>query len=160
MVKVLVVYYSRGGNTRKLAEMLTAALKEEDLEVCMKIVLDTKVEELLEYDGIAIGSPTYYGQMAGEVKEFLDETVRLHGRLDGKVGLAFTTAGGHGTGGETTILSIIQAMLIHGMIVQGDPEDLHYGIITRGMPKNEDFDTIKSKAKRFAMLIKKLKIEA
>lgn len=140
MVKVLVVYYSRGGNTRKLAEMLTAALKEEDLEVCMKIVLDTKVEELLEYDGIAIGSPTYYGQMAGEVKEFLDETVRLHGRLDGKVGLAFTTAGGHGTGGETTILSIIQAMLIHGMIVQGDPEDLHYGIITRGMPKNEDLD--------------------
>ncbi len=160
MAKVLVVYYSRGGNTRKLAEMLTTALREEDLEVCMKTVLDTKVEELLEYEGIAIGSPTYYGQMAGEVKRFLDETVRLHGKLDGKVGLAFTTAGGYGTGGETTLLSIIQAMLIHGMIVQGDPEDLHYGIIIRGMPKDEDFDAVKSKVKRFAMLIKKLKIEA
>jgi len=159
MVKVLVVYYSRGGNTRKLAEMLAAALREENLEVSMKSVSDTKVEELLDYDGIVIGSPTYYGQMAGEVKAFLDETVKLHGKLDGKVGLAFTTAGGYGTGGETTVLSIIYAMLIHGMVVQGDPEDLHYGIIVRGMPKDEDFDVVKLKARRFAELIKKLKVK-
>ncbi len=159
MVKVLVVYYSRGGNTRKLAEMLTTALREENLEVSMKTVSDTRVEELLDYDGIAIGSPTYYGQMAGEVKAFLDETVRLHGKLDGKVGLAFTTAGGHGTGGETTVLSIIYTMLIHGMIIQGDPEDLHYGIVVRGMPKDEDFDVVKLKARKFAGLIKKLKVE-
>lgn len=157
MVKAIVIYYSRGGNTRRLAEMITTALKEENVEVCMKSVSDVKVEELLQYDGIAIGSPTYYGQMAGEVKTFLDETVKLHGKLDGKVGLAFTTAGGYGTGGETTVLSIIQAMLIHGMIVQGDPEDLHYGIIIRGRPSDEDFDTVRVKAKRFAVLLKKLK---
>ncbi|MEM2239081.1 MAG: NAD(P)H-dependent oxidoreductase [Candidatus Bathyarchaeia archaeon] len=160
MVKVIVIYYSRGGNTRRVAEMLTTTLKEEDLEVCMKNVSDVKVEELIQYDGIAIGSPTYYGQMAGEVKTFLDETVRLHGKLDGKVGLAFTTSGGYGTGGETTILSIIQAMLIHGMIVQGDPDDLHYGIIIRGMPKDEDLNLIRVKAKRFSTLLKKLKTAA
>jgi hypothetical protein len=50
-------------------------------------------------------------------------------------------------------------MLIHGMIIQGDPEDLHYGIIVRGMPKDEDFDVVKLKARRFAELIKKLKVK-
>lgn len=157
MARVLVTYYSHGGNTRRLAEILAEALKEEGLEVTLKPVSEVKVEELTEYDGIAIGSPTYYGQMASEVKKLIDESVALHGRLDGKVGLAFTTAGGYGTGGETTLLSILESLLIHGMIIQGDPEDLHYGMIVKAKPGPEDIDMVKRKAKRMAQLIRRLK---
>ncbi|MCD6443849.1 flavodoxin family protein [Candidatus Bathyarchaeota archaeon] len=158
MARVLVTYYSRGGNTHRLAEMLAEALRDEGLEVVLKPVSEVKVEELTDYDGIAIGSPTYYGQMAAEVKKLIDDSVALHGKLDGKVGLAFTTAGGHGTGGETTLLSILESLLIHGMVVQGDPEDLHYGLIVRGRPRAEDLDKVKRKAKRMAQLIRRLKV--
>jgi len=156
MAKVLVTYYSRGGNTRRLAEMFAETLRAEGLEVVLKPVSEVKVEELMDYDGIAIGSPTYYGQMAAEVKKLIDDSVALHGKLDGKVGFAFTTAGGHGTGGETTLLSILESLLIHGMVVQGDPGDLHYGLIVRGKPGSEDLDRIRRKAKRMAQLIRRL----
>ena len=157
MAKVLVTYYSRGGNTRRLAEMFAETLRAEGLEVVLKPVSEVKVEELMDYDGIAIGSPTYYGQMAAEVKKLIDDSVALHGKLDGKVGFAFTTAGGHGTGGETTLLSILESLLIHGMVVQGDPRDLHYGLIVRGKPGSEDLDRVRRKAKRMAQLIRRLK---
>ena len=157
MAKVLVTFYSRTGNTKTLAEMFAEALKEEGLEVTLKEIEKVKIEELLEYDGIAIGSPTYYGSIAAEVKRLVDESIKLFGQLDGKVGFAFTTAGGHGSGGETTLLSILEAMLIHGMIIQGDPSDLHYGLIIKGKPTERDKEVIKRKAKRMADLIKRLK---
>ena len=77
MAKVLVTFYSRTGNTKTLAEMFAEALKEEGLEVTLKEIEKVKIEELLEYDGIAIGSPTYYGSMATEVKRLVDESIKL-----------------------------------------------------------------------------------
>jgi NAD(P)H dehydrogenase (quinone) len=156
MARVLVAYYSRTGNTRRLAEVFAEALKEEGLEVDLKAVSDVKPEDLEAYDGIAIGSPTYYGLMASEVKKLIDESVKIHGKLDGKVGAAFTSAGGYSTGAETTILSIISSMLIHGMIVQGDPEDYHYGVAVKGRAKASDIEDVRRKAKRMAYLVKKL----
>lgn len=156
MAKVLVAYYSRTGNTRYLAEVFARTIREEGLEVDLKPVSEVKPEDLEKYDGIALGSPTYYGVMAAEVKRLIDESVKIHGRLDGKIGAAFTSAGGYGTGGETTLLSILQAMLVHGMVVQGDPEDYHYGVAVKGRGSSSDVEEVKRKAKRMANLIKKL----
>ncbi|MCK4313686.1 NAD(P)H-dependent oxidoreductase, partial [Candidatus Bathyarchaeota archaeon] len=85
MLKVLVIYYSRSGNTKNMAELIAEGVKaEKDVEVEVKAVQETRVEELIEADGIVIGSPTYYGTMASEVKKFIDDSVKFHGRLEGK----------------------------------------------------------------------------
>jgi NAD(P)H dehydrogenase (quinone) len=65
--------------------------------------------------------------MAAEIKQILDESVRLHGKLDGKIGGAFTSSGNVAGGNETTIWSILSALLIHGMIIKGVHSGNHYG---------------------------------
>jgi len=81
-----------------------------------------------------MGSPVYYGTMAAQLKELLDESVRYHGQLAGKVGGAFASSGGPGGGNETTVLNLLQAMLIHGMVIRGEPQGDHYGPIAVGAP--------------------------
>ena len=71
---------------------------------------------------------------AAEVKELIDESVKHFGKLVGKVGGAFTSSGGIGGGNETTNLSLLQALLIHGMVVQGVQKGSHYGPVSVGAP--------------------------
>ena len=115
-------------------------------------------EKLLEYDGIIIGSPTYYGSMAWEVKKLLDESVKYHGRLDGKVGGAFSSAANIGGGNETTVCDILNAMLIHGMIIQGDPQGDHYGRISINEPDERVEKQCIRMGERIASLVSKLAI--
>ncbi|MDD4295074.1 MAG: flavodoxin family protein [Candidatus Omnitrophica bacterium] len=126
-MKMVVLYYSRGGTTQKMAQIIRDALKEKGADADLFSVEQVKAKELLEYDGIIIGSPTYYGTLASEVKKLLDDTVSYHGKFDGKVGAAFSASANIGGGNETTVISILEAMLIHGMIIQGDPKGDHYG---------------------------------
>ena len=98
MPAIMIIYYSRTGNTEKMAAAVARGIREEDVSVQIKSVEEVTVEELLDYQGIIVGSPTYYGTMAGEIKLFLDSTVRLHGRLEGTVGAAFASAGNLGGG--------------------------------------------------------------
>ncbi len=70
MAKVLVVYYSQTGNTQKMAELIAEGLKKQGVEVKLKKVKDTSPDDFAAADGIIIGSPTYYGSMAGEIKVF------------------------------------------------------------------------------------------
>ncbi|MCX7795765.1 MAG: NAD(P)H-dependent oxidoreductase [bacterium] len=156
MAKVLIVYYSRTGNTKKMALSIEEGIKEEGIDVVVKDVKETKVEELLDYDGIILGSPTYYGLPAGEIKRLLDESVKFHGKLDGKVGGAFASSGGTAGGNETTILAIIEALLVHGMIIQGDPSGDHYGPVSIGNPDDKTLKACKDYGRRIARLIKRL----
>ena len=157
-VKVLVAYFSRTGNTEKMARAVAEGVSEvEGVEVALKRVEEVDVEELKEYDGIVLGSPTYYGQMAAEVKRLVDDSVKLHGELEGKVGAAFSSCGAMGGGCETTVLSILKAMLIHGMIVQGDPEWHHYGVVAIGKPRRETLEACKRLGRRVAELTLKLR---
>jgi NAD(P)H dehydrogenase (quinone) len=154
----LVVYDSKTGNTEKMAFAVAEGTKQvKNVEVNVKRAEQTSLEDLLEADGIIMGSPTYFGQMSAKLKALIDESVKIHGKLEGKVGAAFTSSGGTATGAETTLLSILQAMLIHGMVVQGRPDDKHYGMAAVESPNEKDFKCCRELGKRTAFLVKKLK---
>jgi len=156
MPKVLVIYYSRSGNTELMAKRINDAIRDEKLDVTCKKVEETNLNELLEIDGLVIGSPTYYGTMAAEIKKFLDDSIKHHGKLNGKVGAAFSSAASMGQ--ETTVLSILEALLIHGMIIQGDAKGHHYGVTSLGKPKENDLQRCKRFGQRFAKLVKQIYI--
>ncbi len=156
MAKILIIYYSKTGNTEEMAKAVGEGVKEERVEVEVKRVEDTKVEDLLEADGIIIGSPTYYGGMAAPIKELLDGSVRFHGQLKGKVGGAFSSSANIGGGNETTIMGILSAFLIHGMIIPGTPEGDHYGPVAIGAPDGRSKSQCKDLGQRVARLVKRL----
>ncbi|MEA1965281.1 MAG: NAD(P)H-dependent oxidoreductase [Candidatus Aerophobetes bacterium] len=156
MAKVLIIYHSQTGNTKKMAALIESGVKMENVEATLKDVAKTEVKELLGYDGIIIGSPTYYGSMAAEIKKLLDETVHFHGRLEGKVGAAFSSSANIGGGNETTVTGILKAMLIHGMIIQGNSEGDHYGPVSIGTPNKRVENQCKTLGQRVAKLVKRL----
>jgi NAD(P)H dehydrogenase (quinone) len=156
MAKVLVCYYSRTGNTEKMAHKIAEVMEKENLEVVLKRVEDTAASELLDYQGLIIGSPTYYGTMAWEVKKLLDESVKYHTKLKGRVGGAFTSSGNLAGGNETTVLDILKALMIHGMIIQGEERGNHYGPVAVGKPDARALKSCESYGRRLAGLIKKL----
>jgi len=82
--------------------------------------------------------------------------VRHHGSLSGKVGGAFSSAANIGGGNETTILSILQAMLIHGMIVPGTADGDHYGPVSIGAPDERASKQCRALGERIAELAEKL----
>jgi len=156
MAKGIVIYYSRSGNTEEMAQIIAEGMNEKGLETECKAVGDVKVDDLGVYDAIVVGSPTYYGQMAGPLKGFFDELVSRHGQLDGKVGGAFSSAANIGGGNETTIMGIIEAMLISGLVVQGDPKGDHYGPVSIGKPDKRVQEQCRRRGQRIAELTKKL----
>src|SRR4030067_1458193 len=113
----------------------------KNVDVDMKNVDQTSLDDLVYADGIAFGSPTYFGEMSGKLKTFIDESVKVYGKLEGKVGAAFTSSGGTASGAETPLLSIIQAMLVHGMIVQGRSGDKHFGAASLACPQDSDLES-------------------
>jgi NAD(P)H dehydrogenase (quinone) len=157
MKKIVVIYYSRTGNTKKMSEMIAEGARiEGEIQVDVFDVEDFSVEKVLEYDGIIVGSPTYYGSMAYQIKKFFDETVVFHGKLSGKVGGAFSSAANIGGGNETTILDILNAMLIHGMIVRGNEKGDHYGPVSIGSPDTRVENQSKEFGSRIAALAKRM----
>ncbi len=156
MPKVLIVYYSRTGNTEAMAKYVAEGVESEGVQVECKKVQDTKVEELLEADGVILGSPTYYGTMAAEIKKLLDDSVKYHGKLEGKVGGAFSSSGAMGGGNETTVLDMVKSLLVHGMIVQGNPGSDHYGPVAIGRPDERSARECRQKGKIIARLVKRL----
>lgn len=155
-MKILIIYYSQSGNTKKMAALVAEGVKSKGVEVELKSAEEVKAKELLKPEGIIIGSPTYYGTMAYQIKQLLDESVEFHGELAGKVGAAFSSSANVGGGNETTILDIINAMLIHGMIVQGDSSGDHYGSVAIGVPDERSSKQCKRLGQRVAELLKKL----
>ena len=156
MPKVLVIYYSRTGNTEKMAQLVGQGLKTAGVEGEIKKVADVHVDELLSVEGVILGSPTYFGVMTSEMKQFVDESIKHFGKLNGKVGGAFATSGGIGGGNETTIISLIEALLIHGMIIQGTTKGGHYGPVAIGTPDKRVEEECMALGTRVGDLAKKL----
>lgn len=157
MAKILVAYYSVSGHTKRMAELIVEGIKkEETADVVLKNVEEVKVDELLEYQCIVIGSPVYYGSMAASIKKLFDDSVKFHTKLDGRIGGAFASSANIAGGNETTILGILNAMLIHGMIVQGEPKGDHYGPVAIGAPDERSQRQCVRYGERLAKLVKKI----
>jgi NAD(P)H dehydrogenase (quinone) len=156
MLSVLIVYHSKTGNTEEMAKAIEEGIKPEGLRVIRKRVNRATVKDLLKADGIILGSPTYYGTMAAEMKAFVDKSVRYHGKLVGKIGAAFSSCAGIGGGAETTALDLLKSLLIHGMIIQGDPRGYHYGVVSIGKPNASVKRECRKFGERVARLVKRL----
>ncbi len=138
-ITILVAYYSRGGNTKSMAESVAEGVEEAGGVSLLRSVEDVSKEDMLSCHGLIIGSPVYFGTMAAPVKEFIDKYVGLRKKMENKVGAAFACSAHHTGGKETTIMSVLQAMLIYGMILVGDPMSAsgHYGVACHGEVKEE-----------------------
>jgi NAD(P)H dehydrogenase (quinone) len=137
MARVIIIYQSKTGNTAAMAESVEEGVKKEGVEVVRKKIEDASVDDLLEPEGIIIGSPTYFAATTAEVKRFVDDSIKHFKRLEGKVGAAFVSCGDLGGGSETAILDILRAFLVHGMIVPGFVSGGHYGPVSVGSPNEE-----------------------
>ncbi|HRZ35237.1 MAG TPA: NAD(P)H:quinone oxidoreductase [Candidatus Paceibacterota bacterium] len=143
MTKVLVLYYSTYGHVETLANAVAEGARSvKGVEVALKRVPETmpldvarqhgaKLDqpapvadpgELGDYDAILFGTPTRFGNMAAQMRNFLDQTGKLwlKGALIGKVGSVFVSTG-TGGGNESTILSFVPTLIHHGMIYVGLP---------------------------------------
>lgn len=159
-MQVLVMYYSQSGNTAKLAEEIAKGVREvKDVACVVKAAKDVSREDFLGADGIIAGSPVYFGSMAGELKSVFDKFVGVRQRMGDKIGAAFATSGDASGGKETTIISIIEAMLIYGMIIVGDPLEAtgHYGVSCAGAPDAKTAQNALKLGRRVAELVKRLK---
>lgn len=160
-MQVLVLYYSRTGNTKKLAEAVAKGVEQvKDVTCVLKSVSEVTKEDVLSSGGIIAGSPVYFGTMASELKEIFDKFVSIRSKMGDKIGAAFATSADPSGGKETTIMSIIQAMLICGMIIVGDPLDAtgHYGVACTGAPDEKTTLNAAKLGKRVAVLVKKLEV--
>ena len=159
-MQVLVMYFSRSGNTQKLGEEIAKGVNEVDgVDGVVKSVSEITKDDFLDSDGIIAGSPVYFGTMAAEMKEIFDKFIGIRKHMEGKIGAAFATAGDPTGGKETTMFSIIQAMLIYGMIIVGDPLDAsgHYGVACIGAPDKLAAENGAKLGKRVALLVRKLR---
>lgn len=156
MPSVLILYYTRTGNTEKMARFVEEGVKAAGGKAVVKPVADASIDDLEKADGIVIGSPTYYGLPAAEIIQLINDSVKKHGRLEGKVGAAFSSSANIGGGNETVILAIIQAMLVHGMVVQGTPKGDHYGPVSIGAPDERAEKQCRLLGERVAKLADKL----
>ena len=158
-MQVLVLYFSKGGNTRKLAETIAKGVeKVEGARAVLKKTADVTKEDFINSKGIIAGSPVYFGLMAAELKKVFDDFVGVRRKMEGKVGAAFATSGDPSGGKETTMLSIFQSMLIYGMIIVGDPMSAtgHYGVSCVGAPDKKVQNNGMKLGQRVAALAMKL----
>lgn len=157
-MQILVLYYSKGGNTRKLAEAVARGIESTGSDAILKNTDEVTKDDFIKAAGIVAGSPVYFGVMAWELKKVFDEFVGVRRKMENKVGAAFASGGHHTGGKETTIMSILQCLLIYGMIIVGDPLSAsgHYGVGCVGSPDTDAEDDAFKLGARVADLCKKM----
>jgi NAD(P)H dehydrogenase (quinone) len=142
MREILVLYYSVGGSLRRMAEYIAEGVERAGAQARLRTVprvsagFDKEVSpipdkgppfcenrDLEECAGLALGSPTRFGNMAAPLKAFLDSTgpLWLKGSLAGKPACVFTASGSLHGGQETTLVSMMLPLLHHGMLIVGLP---------------------------------------
>ena len=143
MANILVLFYSRNGHTEAMAKQIARGVEEVDgAEAILRTVpavspdtdastpaipesgsLYASQEDLANCDGLLLGSPTRFGNMASPLKYFLDQTggVWMSGQLSGKPAAVFTSTGSLHGGQESTLLTMMVPLLHHGMVITGLP---------------------------------------
>jgi NAD(P)H dehydrogenase (quinone) len=158
-MQILILYYSKGGNTRKVAERIAEGVESvSGAKALLKSTQEVNKDDFVDSAGVIAGSPVYFGAMAWDLKRVFDEYVVVRRKMENKVGAAFATSGDPSGGKETTMMSIIQCLLIYGMIVVGDPMEAtgHYGVACVGAPDERTSENARKLGRRVAELCKKL----
>jgi NAD(P)H dehydrogenase (quinone) len=136
MTKILVLYYSKRGNTQKMARLMargvesidgceamlrTVASDLPDAEAPADVIISE--QDMIDCDGLLIGSPSYFGNMASPLKKFIDTTGNLwfSGAMEGKPAGVFATASSLHGGQETTLINMMIPLMHYGMIIVGLP---------------------------------------
>jgi NAD(P)H dehydrogenase (quinone) len=120
--KVLILYYSGSGNTQGMAKAIAEAIRSSAMNVTVENVGKFDISLLPNYDGILLGSPTYFSNMAWQVKKMIDESIMHYssGKLKGKVAGIFTSAGTKRDGRDCLKMLEIALGYHHGMkVVEG-----------------------------------------
>lgn len=157
MPTMLITYHTRTGNTEEMAQAVAEGVKEvQDIDLDVRPVEDVTPDDLLDYEALIMGSPVYFGTMAAELKELIDESVKHFTEFDGRLGGAFASSGAAHGGNETTILDICKALMVHGMIVKGVAEGSHYGPVAVGSPGDEECEECRSYGREMAKLALRL----
>jgi NAD(P)H dehydrogenase (quinone) len=160
IMQILILYFSKGGNTKKLAEAIARGVESvEGMDTVLRRTDEVTKDDFMQSDGIIAGSPVYFGVMAADLKRVFDEFVGVRKKMEGKVGAAFATSGDPTGGKETTMMSIIQTLLIYGMVIVGDPMSAtgHYGVACVGAPDGKTEDSAMKLGRRVAETAKKLR---
>ncbi len=158
-MQILVLYYSKGGNTQKVAERIGEGIESvSGAKALLKSTQEVTKEDFVDSAGVIAGSPVYFGAMASDLKRVFDEYVVVRRKMENKVGAAFATSGDPSGGKETTIISILQCLLIYGMIIVGDPMEAtgHYGVACVGAPDEKTSENARKLGRRVAELCKRL----
>ncbi len=143
MNEILILYYSQGGAVKEMAQLIARGIESvsgakarirtvpkvsanceaTEPEIPAKGDPYVELSDLEECAGLALGSPTRFGNMAAPMKYFLDGTVGqwLKGTLIGKPAAVFTSTGSMHGGNETTLLTMMLPLMHHGMIIVGLP---------------------------------------
>lgn len=164
MGKILVLYDSATGNTEKMAQHVKeGAASIDNVDVRIIKVNEASADDVKWCDGIALGSPTNMGIVSWKMKKFWDEIGdELWGKIDGKIGCAFSSSGGWGGGAEITCMSLLTILMNYGFLVFGitdyvaDKFTLHYGSIAAGEPREtKEIDSCRRLGKRLAQWVVK-----
>jgi len=128
MTKILILYHSQSGHTRRMAESVArGAASIDQVKIVLKTASDATLHDLLECDGIAIGSPEYFGYMAGMIKDFFDRTyneARGKKEIFKKPYVVFISAGNDGSGALNSIERICTGYqfkkVYHPVVAKGE----------------------------------------
>lgn len=135
--KLLIVYYSKTGNTKKMAEAIAEGAKEfGQVEVILKSVEDATNQNLLKADCIILGSPTYFRLPAWPMKKFIDESIEVYEKLHAKKGAVFSSAGDEDSGAYC-IEALKNALEEHGIEIIED------GLLIEEEPTEEEIEKCK-----------------
>ncbi len=163
--RILVLYHSLSGNTKLMADLVAEGARSvPETEVRLRSVSEAGADDLLWGDGLAVGSPTYMGTIAWQMKRFWDETAQpLWPKIEGKIGCAFSSSGGLAGGGELTCLALQVVLMNYGLLVFGIPDyvapgrTLHYGPVCAGRPRDDaDRDACRRLGRRLAEWVQAL----
>ncbi len=150
MKTIAIVFESRTGHVSSMAEAVAAGVERAGAKAIAIPVEEATNAAIAPADGLIVGSFTSYGQMAGGMKAFFDNSP--FGSWKGKAGGAFASSGLLGGGVETTVISLTMALLIHGLRVQGDCDGPHFGPVCVGEPNEEALEHCRRLGERVALL--------
>jgi len=167
MVRILVLYDTQSGNTKMMAEAVAQGAESlPNVEVTIRHVDEAQSSDLFEHDGIAVGSPTWCGGLSWKLKKFFDESTCVWGKVEDKVGCAFSTSGGLGGGSEVTCLSILSVLLNYGMLVFGVTDyaapgiTAHYGAVAVQKPTEDELASCRILGAKLVTHAKRVKGES